>query len=416
MKKAFLFLSIFMIVAAACNASGITASPTSPVPPPTNTSLPATVTPEVIPASTDDIPAEVQLNGVTLVVSEASFADCEPINCPPAAAGTRYLRVPLQGVNVPADQFLDYKNLPQGIAIRDNTGVTTLHNRIYAYVPATHELSLYFAVPENATVFGLQWPGAGEIPLMVVADKVPTTLPPSSEDVEVAVNALQMVIPPQLASAMYGNQVPRANGQDLPNWAKTPGHALFKLDGYVLKDRSHSPEIYVYPAQAYAQMVPAAFESIHRLNNILYPPGGPDLNNPLPAIPFFNEQQVFVSNIQLISFQNGQGVRFLTEYAQYAASANNHDLFYHFQGVTRDGTYYIVAILPVTAPMLAETSDAGAPLPDGGVPYPYFTDPNADMQSYYRSVTDLLNATPPEAFTPTINQLDLLIQSMRITQ
>jgi hypothetical protein len=42
-------------------------------------------------------------------------------------------------------------------------------------------------------------------------------------------------------------------------------------------------------------------------------------------------------------------------------------------------------------------------------------DPNVDMQSYYASVTDLLNATPPEAFTPTINQLDSLIQSMRVT-
>ncbi|HEX9387675.1 MAG TPA: hypothetical protein VF918_15235, partial [Anaerolineales bacterium] len=65
----------------------------------------------------------------------------------------------------------------------------------------------------------------------------------------------------------------------------------------------------------------------------------------------------------MISFQNGQGVRFLTEYAQYAASANNHDLFYHFQGLTRDGAYYIIAILPITVPVLAETSDGGAVLP-----------------------------------------------------
>ena len=162
-------------------------------------------------------------------------------------------------------------------------------------------------------------------------------------------------------------------------------------------------------------MLPAAFESIHRLDNILYPPGGPDLNNPLPAIPFFNDQQVFASNVKVISFQNGQGVRFLTQYAQYSAPANNHDLFYEFQGVTRDGAYYIVAILPIRNPMLAETSDAGAPLPVGGVPYSYMIDPNTDMQLYYRSVTDVLNATPADTFTPTLNQLDQLIQSMSIT-
>jgi hypothetical protein len=199
-----------------------------------------------------------------------------------------------------------------------------------------------------------------------------------------------------------------------PSWSLTPGHTVLKLEGYVLQGKSHEPEIYVYPAQAYAEMLPAAFESIHRLDNILYTPGGPMINDQLPAVPFFNARQVFASNIQVISFQNGAGVRFLTEYAQYAASANNHDLFYHFQGVTRDGAYYIVAILPITVPLLAETSDGGAALPTGGVPYSYFADPNADMQLYYKSVLDVLNATPSEVFTPTINQLDLLIQSMRI--
>ena len=65
--------------------------------------------------------------------------------------------------------------------------------------------------------------------------------------------------------------------------------------------------------------------------------------------------------------------------------------------------------------MLAETSDAGAPLPAGGVPYSYFADPNADMELYYRSVLDLLNASPSEIFTPTLEQLDQLIQSIKIT-
>ena len=71
-------------------------------------------------------------------------------------------------------------------------------------------------------------------------------------------------------------------------------------------------------------------------------------------------------------------MRFLTEYAQYTAPVNNHELFYHFQGVTRDGAYYIIAIFPITVPVLAETSDAAAALPPGGIAYPDITDPNAD--------------------------------------
>ena len=252
------------------------------------------------------------------------------------------------------------------------------------------------------------------LPATLASNATPTALQQSFEGVEVSVDPLSIILPPGLASGARGSQFARADGQDLPSWSLTPGHTVLKLVGYLLQGKSHEPEIYVYPAQAYAEMLPAAFESIHRLNNILYTPGGPMINDQLPAVPFFNAQQVFASNIQVISFQNGAGGRFLTEYAQYAASANNHDLLFHFLGVTRDGAYYIVAILPITVPLSAETSDGGAALPSGGVPYPYFADPNADMQLYYRSVLDVLNAMPSEAFTPTINQLDLLIQSMRI--
>jgi hypothetical protein len=186
-------------------------------------------------------------------------------------------------------------------------------------------------------------------------------------------------------------------------------------DYYVLRGKTHQPQIYVYPAQAYAEMVPAAFESIRRLDNILYAPGGPVINDQLPNVPFFNAGQVFAAKPELLPFQNGQGVRFLTEYAQYFASANNHDLIYEYQGLTSDGAYYVIAILPVSNPMLAETSDSGTPLPSGGVPYPDINDPNPDWPTYYKSVTEVLNATPAESYTPAIDQLDALIQSILIT-
>ena len=254
---------------------------------------------------------------------------------------------------------------------------------------------------------------ATSIPATLASEATATVVQPSFEGVEVTVDPLRIVLSPDLASGARGLRFPRAEGE-IPVWEITPGHVQLKLEGYLLQDRMHEPQVYVYPALAYAEMVPAAFESMHRLNNIFYDPAVAINRDGLPLVPFFNAQQVFVSNIQVISFQNGKGVRFLTEYAQYPASANNHDLFYHFQGLTADGAYYVVAILPISSPMLAETNDAGAAIPAGGVPNPYMADPNADMQAYYKSVTDLLNATPAEAFTPTLSQLDLLIQSVRI--
>lgn len=424
MKKTFLFLSIFTIAALACNFS-VNMSPSTEIPitptlhgdPLAPTLIPteildaATTTPEIFIALTQAIPPYVQLNGVILAWQEAHLSDCDLPNCPPAPSGTRYLRITLQALNLPADQSLDYKNLPQGITIHDNTGTSTPFNRLVAYAPATQQLTLYFTVPEAANVFGLQWPAAAEIPLTLAS----TPQQPIFEGTGVSVTPLSIVLSSQLASGARGSEFPRVDREDAAWFEKTPGHIQLKLEGYRLQGKFHQPQFYVYPALAYAELVPTAFESMHRLNNIRSKPGALISAEQLPAVPFFNAQQVFASNIQALSFQNGWGVRFLTEYSQYAAPVNNHELFYHFQGVTSDGAYYVVGIFPITAPELAETSDAGAPLPAGGVPYLFMADPNTNMQSYYASITDVLNATPSEAFTPTINQLDLLIQSMRIT-
>lgn len=232
----------------------------------------------------------------------------------------------------------------------------------------------------------------------------------------VAVDPLSIVISPAVANGARGNQVPRTEENAAGPSGVTPGHIQMKLEGYALQNRFHEPQIYVYPAQAYAEMSPAAFESMHRLNNILGNGGAPVSPEQLPTVPFFNAQQVFASNIRPISFQNGRGMRFLTEYAQYYASITNQDLFYQFQGLTNDGAYYVIAILPIRHPALAETSDSGAALPSGGIPYPGMADPDPNWPGYYGAITTLLDTSPQDVFTPTVDQLDLLIQSMRIGQ
>ena len=261
-----------------------------------------------------------------------------------------------------------------------------------------------------ATSAPIQIPASPTIP----TTEAPTAQSTAIEGSAVSFGSLRLVLPQGVASGISGSQIPRTDGQDLPYWELTPGHTILKLEGYLLQGKFHQPQIYVYPAQGYAELFPGAFESMHRLRNVMNEPGASISAGQLPAVPFFNAAQVFASNIQAVSFQNGSGIRFLTEYAQYFAPVNNHDLFYHFQGFTSDGAYYIIAILPITTPVLAETSDSGAVIPAGGIALPDINDPNADFQSYYASVTDLLNATSPDAFSPTINKLDLLIQSIQI--
>lgn len=252
------------------------------------------------------------------------------------------------------------------------------------------------------------------IPATAVPSATSPIQPSPVAKTSVTFGRLTLDIPSNVASGASGKEYPRNDSEDAAYWDKTPGHLQVSLnDYYVLQGKFHKPQIYVYPAMAYVELSTAAFESMHRLRNVMNAVS-PITAEQLPTVPFFNAAQVFASNIQAVSFQNGSGIRFLTEYSQYYAPVNNHELVYHFQGFTNDGEYYIIAILPITAPVLADTSDAGAPLPAGGIPYTFMTDPNADMQAYYASITDLLNATPPEAFTPSISQLDALIQSMRV--
>ena len=260
-----------------------------------------------------------------------------------------------------------------------------------------------------------QTPESLDSPTPVVdATSLPTETLPANDGVQVFYRPLSLVLPMGLASGISAEQFSRNEGSEVAPWDVTPGHIQINLEGYLLQGKFHQPKIYVYPATSYAEMYTGAFESVRRLDNILYSPDAPNLSEPLPAVPFFIAQQVFASNIQAISFLDGGGVRFLTEYAQYPASVNNHDLFYNFQGLTRDGNYYIIAILPITAPVLAETSDGGAVIPPGGVPYPDITSPNPDIQNYYASVSDLLDSLPPDAFSPTLSKLDALIQSIQV--
>lgn len=240
----------------------------------------------------------------------------------------------------------------------------------------------------------------------------PTDVPQPPADTTVTYSPLTVTIPHGIAKGASGSSLPRQDGEEAAWWQKTPGHLKVSLaDYYLLQGKTHEPAIYVYPASAYAELLPPAFESIHRLNNLLYEPNNIPALDQLPGVPFFNTQILFASHIQFVEFQNGSGIRYVTEYAQSPSPANNTDLFYNFIGVSGDGNWYVVAIFPLTNPVLAETSAIGAPLPERGVPYPAEL---TRMDTYYIAVSDLLNAQLPGSFTPSLDELDQLIQSMWI--
>jgi hypothetical protein len=220
---------------------------------------------------------------------------------------------------------------------------------------------------------------------------------------------VSLVIPNGLATGANPEKMTAVDTNSGAPWEIAPTHLRFTLTGYPLQGKFSEPQIYVYPADEYAQVNSNAGEQIGRLKKAVS--GSPLLKETLPNVPFFNAEHILAANLKLLAFQNGNGVRELTQYDQYPAPINNHELFYHFEGLTSDGRYYVIAILPITAPILAEDEKPESPVPAGGVPIPTNTGPN---EVYYISVTQKLSALSPDNYTPSLNALDALVQSILI--
>ena len=226
----------------------------------------------------------------------------------------------------------------------------------------------------------------------------------------ISYESVSFVIPNGVAANANAEKITAVEANSGAPWEIAPTHLRFTLTEYQLQGKLHESRMYIYPAEEYAQSNPSAAEQIRRLKNILA--GATPLQETLPTVPFFNAAAQIAAYIKLIPFQSGGGVRWLTQYAQYAAPINNHELFYHFQGLTSDGRYYIIGVLPVTASILPEDENPAATIPEGGVPIPTDVGPN---DVYYFSVTEKLNSLAPAAFTPSLDALDALVQSIAIT-
>lgn len=239
----------------------------------------------------------------------------------------------------------------------------------------------------------------------------PTQGSAASGGTDVSYEGVSLAVPGSVASGANPEKMTAVESNSDAPWDIAPTHLRFTLTDYPLQGKFHQPRIFVYPAGEYAQKNAGAAEQINRLRNIL--DGAAALHETLPTVSFFNAGPLLSAQIRIIPFANGGGgIRWLTQYAQYAAPVNNHELFYHFQGLSADGNYYVVAILPVTAPILPEDEKPEAAVPQGGISIPGDVGPN---QVYYLSVTQALNTLSSDAFTPSLEALDALMESIHVT-
>ncbi|HNQ96074.1 MAG TPA: hypothetical protein PKK96_09140 [Anaerolineales bacterium] len=231
--------------------------------------------------------------------------------------------------------------------------------------------------------------------------------------VEVSFNNVSFVIPNGLASGATPILEPAVGGDTAP-WVMAPEHIVFTLTGYNGADPNHpiQPTIYVFPTQAFAEVSPGASLSIPELQALLASPSAPIDLDSAPGVPFFNAGQDMVANGARLNFQSGSGLRMISHFSQFPGPIIRTGQIYHYQGLTSDGKYYVIAILPVVSPLQSTADNPSA----DGINFPdYASAAPGEMDAYYLAVADKLNAADPSSFTPVLSSLDALIQSITIS-
>lgn len=258
------------------------------------------------------------------------------------------------------------------------------------------------AVPTET--IGVETLVAGTMQALTAAAPPPTATP---SGVPVSSNGITFVIPTGLAVSASANstsavELPYIN----PSFGDMPQHTVFDLDNYAVQGTQFKPQIMVFRAAEYAQYTELTASIIAALQNLQYSAGQP-LPESLP-------NGVFVAQAQPIQFQNGKGLRYLTQFDQSPLPVNNREMFYYFHGLTNDGQFYVQAILPLHSSLLVADEEPTSITPPDGVQFDWTDIRNGydAMPAYLEAVSQKLSAADPNSFTPTLPMLDALIQSI----
>lgn len=234
----------------------------------------------------------------------------------------------------------------------------------------------------------------------------PTENPSPTPEPDVSFNGISFSYDKSLASGVETAVVPASIVPDGAVFENYPEFTQFKFKGYVLQDKFFDPTLEVYPVEKYAQISEPAAKIISEFQDLMT--RKPTAPEDIPHLPIWNAAQMMQAHVKYLEFQNGSGVRFLTQYAQSFVPINNHDMFYCFQGMTDNGGYYISITLPVNHPSLPPT---------------YESIPNNDWEafanqfpSYILEIEQKISDQPADSFTPNLTLLDQMIETILVSK
>jgi hypothetical protein len=250
----------------------------------------------------------------------------------------------------------------------------------------------------------------------VVPSATPRATTPStpSEGTSFRFKNVRLVIPDELESRATGEIVPFR--EDFP-WFRNPEHVRISLTYAAKADLAGAPQRPDEPASQIAIYRVAELrdadsrDSPAKLQAYLSHPDQSVDDRQLPLVPWFNAAPLIGARVEPLQFETGEGMRFVTEYTQEAAPVTNGGLIYQFQGLTSDKRFYVIGLLPLRSRVLADDYDA--PVPEGGVPFPGL-DSVRQLNDYWARITQVLDAGHSADFSPGLDTLDSLIESIEV--
>jgi len=184
-------------------------------------------------------------------------------------------------------------------------------------------------------------------------------------------------------------------------WWSVPEHRSFTFNNWILADSFLEACFKIYPVADFQDINPGVGVRLDALQTVLA--DKPINGDGAPVVDVFNAGQMYKSNVAYLQFQNGEGIRFLTQYGQALSPLGRPMMFYTFQGLTEDGVYVISAMLPATHPSL--------PPADQVTMDQAFSD---NWENYVAETETMLNAEPDNMFMPPLALLDKMFQSLTI--
>lgn len=244
--------------------------------------------------------------------------------------------------------------------------------------------------------------------------------PTQPSGIPISFQNVSFTIPEGLATGAQSEIVPRFEDTgDVPYWSVAPEYVRFVLARTSTFQSNFDFEINVIPADEYIQMNDAAAERIPLLQQKLT---SGDLSG-ITVLPPFNAGLVIDAQPTKVDFQNGSGIRAIQQYHQAPVPITNDYLIYTYQGITKDGKYYVSIVAPIRAAFLIDQTynpdpNATTPtpvVPEGGFVFPDIIEfDNLKFEQYYQDVTDKLSQSTADQFTPSLSILDALVQSILI--